>query len=87
MKRRYLFIIFSISIVLFTFFSCNKDPSTPQITTHTVTYKITANSYNALSYITYADTSGSPATASAADSTSGWSKTITISSIPFTAQF
>src|SRR4051794_35157324 len=62
--------------------SCKKD--TASLTKHVITYKITSSNYTLFSNISYTDTLGVQSIASAVDSTSEWSKTISESYTGFT---
>lgn len=80
MRKRHLVIVGFLFISFF--YSCKKDSTS--LTKHIITYKITSSNYKLLSNISYTDTLGVQSTASAVDSTSGWSKTISESYTGFT---
>lgn len=69
-------------ILLYSLYSCKKDSSTPA--KRVITYKLTSSNYTLFTNIAYTDTIGVQEVASAADSTSGWSKTISESYTGFT---
>ena len=64
------------------FYSCKKN--TASLTKHVITYKITSSNYKLFTNISYTDTLGVQSSASAFDSTSGWSKSISESYSGFT---
>jgi ABC-type oligopeptide transport system substrate-binding subunit len=74
-----LFLLLALLIVQ----ACKKDSSSSP-TKHQLTYKISSNNYQPLSYVTYNDSTNSFVVTSAVDSTSGWTKTTTVTA-PFTA--
>jgi hypothetical protein len=63
--------------------ACKKDSSSSP-TKHQLTYKISSNNYQPLSYVKYNDSTNNFVVTSAVDSTSGWSKTTTVTA-PLTA--
>ncbi len=83
-KRKPFILI--VSLFLIITFSCAKHTTYPDSPNRVVSYSLTSSNYQPFSDISYTDADGAPATASAADSVSAWSKTITTTINPFNAQ-
>ena len=78
--------ILIVSLFLIITFSCAKHTTYPESSNRVVSYSLSASNYQPFSNITYTDADGTQASASAADSVSAWSKTITTTINPFNAQ-
>jgi len=74
-----IFILLTLLIV----HACKKDSSSAPVK-HKLTYKVSSNNYQPLSNVKYNDSTNNFVVTSAVDSTSGWTKTITVTA-PLTA--
>ena len=73
-----------VTLIIFAVpYSCKKDSSNAPAR-HQLTYKISSDNYLPLSNVKYNDSTNSFVQTSAVDSTSGWTKTTTVTA-PFTA--
>ncbi len=74
-NKRCLTVIVSF-IIICNFYACKKTSSSSAVT-HVITYKLTGSIYTPFNNISYTDSLGIQESASAADSTVGWSKVVT----------
>jgi hypothetical protein len=75
-NKRGLAVIVSCAIIICNFYACKKSNSSSGVT-HVITYKLTGSIYTPFNNISYTDSLGIQESASAADSTIGWSKVVT----------
>ena len=87
MNKSHLVVVASFLAIVCCLYSCKKSSSASPVT-HVITYKITASNYTPFNNISYTDSIGIQESASAADSTTGWSKVVNepYSNFPTTLQ-
>jgi len=75
MNKSRLVIIAGCFAIVCCLYSCKKSSSSSPVS-HVITYKLTASDYAPFNNISYTDSLGIQESASAADSTMGWSKVV-----------